>query len=95
MPENIRSEDVRYKAKDTIFTTMPELESIVDMMHHQELVPEKACWSINSGFGDVVTPIKNLYCVGSSTVKRSMGLTRSAYSVLRMMNQMTIDRNII
>lgn len=95
VPENIHQKELRNRARDTIFTTMPELENCIDMMHYQELVPEKACWSINSGFGDVVTPVKNLYCVGSSTVKRSMGLTRSAYSILRMMNQMIIDRNDI
>jgi phytoene dehydrogenase-like protein len=93
VPENTPQRELRDRALDTIFTTMPEIENCVDMIHHQELVPEKACWSINSGFSDVVTPVKNLYCVGSSTVKRSMGVTRSAYSVLRMMNQMAIDRN--
>lgn len=94
MPVNVRPDDMRDKAHETIFTTMPELEKNIEMMHHQELVPEKACWSINSGFSDIVTPIKSLYCVGSSTVKRSMGLTRSAYSVLRMMNQLQIDGNM-
>jgi all-trans-retinol 13,14-reductase len=93
VPEDIPQKEMRNRALDTIFTTMPEIENCVDMMHHQELVPEKACWSINSGFSDVATPVKNLYCVGSSTVKRSMGLTRSAYSVLRMMNHTITEKN--
>ena len=67
---------------------MPEIEKHVDMMHIQELVPEKACWSMNSGFGDVMTPISNLLCVGSDAEKRSMGLTRSSYSVIRMMKSL-------
>jgi hypothetical protein len=73
---------------------LPEIEENVEMIHYQELVPEKACWSINSGFGDVQTPIKNLYCVGSDSERRSMGLTRSAYSVLRCLEIMTSDGNL-
>ena len=82
---------VRQRANETIFTSRPELEKRVEMTHYQELVPENACWSINSGFGDVETPVGNLYCVGSSSVKRSMGLTRCSYSVLRMMELMGIN----
>jgi phytoene dehydrogenase-like protein len=90
-PENDNLKEMKKKALNTIFTTLPELENRVDMMHFQQLVPEKACWSINSGFSDVETPLTNIYCVGSSTVKRSMGLTRSAYSVMRLLNLMSIN----
>jgi len=93
VPKDVDPEEMRRRAMNTIFTTMPELEGRVEMVHYQELVPEKACWSINSGFGDVETPVDNLYCVGSSTIKRSMGLTRSAYSVLRMLDLMKLDGN--
>jgi len=92
-PENLNSNDMRYMARETIFTTCPELEKHVEMIHHQELVPEKACWSINSGFGDVETPINNLYCVGSDAEKRSMGLTRSSYSVIRMIKSLHLMNN--
>lgn len=95
IPENDNLKEMKKKALNTIFTTLPELENRVDMMHFQQLVPEKACWSINSGFSDVETPLKNIYCVGSSTVKRSMGLTRSAYSVMRLLNLMNINENFI
>jgi len=95
VPEDINSKEMKKKALNTIFTTIPELEENVEMMHFQQLVPEKACWSINSGFGDVETPLKNVYCVGSSTVKRSMGLTRSAYSVIRLLNLMKIEGGLI
>jgi phytoene dehydrogenase-like protein len=87
-PENLSSQDMKQRARDTIFSAMPELEKYVDMTHVQELVPEKACWSLNSGFGDVRTPISNLFCVGSDAEKRSMGLTRSSYSVIRMMESL-------
>lgn len=94
VPAGTSTGDVRKRASETIFTSMPELEKRVEMMHYQELVPENACWGINSGFGDVETPVGNLYCVGSSSVKRSMGLTRCAYSVLMMMELMGIDGKI-
>ena len=64
------------------------------MIHYQELVPEKATWSINAGFGDITTPIGNMYCVGSDSYKRSMGLTRSSYSVLKMLETMGIDGHL-
>ncbi len=86
--------EVRKKALNSIFNTMPEIEKEVEMIHYQELIPEKACWEMGSGFGDVKTPIKNLYCVGSDSEKRSMGLTRSAYTVLRMLELMKIDGNL-
>lgn len=91
VPAGTSTGAVRKRAYETIFTSMPELEKRVEMTHYQELVPENACWSINSGFGDVETPVGNLYCVGSSSVKRSMGLTRCSYSVLRMMELMGIN----
>jgi len=87
-PDNLSPQGMKKRARDTIFSAMPEIEKYVDMMHIQELVPEKACWSMNSGFGDVMTPISNLLCVGSDAEKRSMGLTRSSYSVIRMMKSL-------
>lgn len=86
VPENLNNKDIKHMARETIFATKPEIEKHVEMIHYQELVPEKACWSLNSGFGDVETPIMNLYSVGSDAEKRSMGITRSSYSVLRMVN---------
>ena len=94
VPDDCAMADMRKKAIESIFNTIPEIEKNVEMMHYQELVPEKACWSINSGFGDVKTPIKNLYCIGSDSEKRSMGLTRSSYSVLRMIEIMKSDGNL-
>lgn len=94
VPDGHSIADMRIKALESIFNTLPEIEENVEMIHYQELVPEKACWSINSGFGDVQTPIKNLYCVGSDSERRSMGLTRSAYSVLRCLEIMTSDGNL-
>jgi phytoene dehydrogenase-like protein len=88
VPDGRSIADMRIKALDSIFNTLPEMEENVEMIHYQELVPEKACWSLNSGFGNVQTPIENFYCVGSDSEKRSMGLTRSAYSVLRCLEIM-------
>jgi phytoene dehydrogenase-like protein len=95
MPPDKSSEKTREKARHTIFSTIPALEKQVQMIHYQELVPEKATWSINAGFGDIETPIKNMYCVGSDSYKRSMGLTRASYSVLNMLDKMRTNRNLL
>lgn len=62
------------------------------MIHYQELIPEKASWVINSGFGDVKTPIRNFYTVGTDAEKRSAGVSRAAYSVLRCLEVMKSDK---
>ena len=88
IPNDTSLKKAKEKALHTVFSNLPELEKYIDMLHFQELVPEKATWSINAGFGDVVTPIDNMYCVGSDSHKRSMGLTRASYSVLKMLDTM-------
>jgi all-trans-retinol 13,14-reductase len=90
-PRGMSSDKAKEKARNTIFNTVPELERHLDMIHYQELVPEKATWSINAGFGSVETPIENMYCVGSDAFKRSMGLTRVGYSVLKMLENMGMN----
>lgn len=94
VPKGISSEKSKEIARNTIFGNIPALEKNMNMIHYQELVPEKATWSINAGFGDVVTPVKNLYCVGSDSFKRSMGLTRAGYSILKMLDTITKDGHI-
>jgi phytoene dehydrogenase-like protein len=91
VPDGIGSGEARKIAKQTIFDNVPALEKHMDMIHYQELVPEKATWSIKAGFGDVVTPLKSLYCVGSDSFKRSMGLTRAGYSILKMLDTIRND----
>ena len=91
VPQGLSSDKAKEKALNTIFSTVPALEKHMDMIHYQELVPEKATWSINAGFGDVVTPIDNMYCVGSDSFKRSMGLTRASYSVLKMLDTLKVQ----
>ena len=82
----------RRKAFDAILKTVPGIERAVEMVHCQELVPEKACWAINAGFGDVRTPVKNLYTVGTDAEKRSAGISRAAYSVLRFLEVLRADK---
>ena len=92
LPKKYDLKKVREKALDSIFSTIPKIEKYIDMIHEQELIPEKASWSINSGFGDVKTPIKNLYIVGTDAEKRSAGVSRAAYSVLRCLEIMKSDK---
>ena len=88
LPEKYDLEEMKKKALSAIFDTIPEIEKCVDMIHYQELIPEKASWGINSGFGNVKTPIKNLYTIGTDAEKRSAGVSRAAYSVLRCLEIM-------
>ena len=94
VPEGIGSEEMKRKARNTIFSNIPALEKHMDMIHYQELVPEKATWNMNAGFGDVKTPIDNMYCVGSDSFKRSMGLTRTSYSIIKMLETVREDGNL-
>ncbi|HNX08549.1 MAG TPA: NAD(P)/FAD-dependent oxidoreductase [Methanothrix sp.] len=82
---------IRKTAYETIVNNVPDIEKHIDMVHYQELIPEKASWGINCGFGDVRTPIKNLYCVGTDTTKRSAGVNRAAYSVLKLLDIIRSD----
>jgi all-trans-retinol 13,14-reductase len=91
LPDEYDMDEMEKKAFDNILEMHPNIEKYIDMVHYQELVPEKASWSINSGFGDVKTPITNLYCVGTDTEKRSAGVSRAAYSVLRCLDTMRLD----
>lgn len=94
VPDGISPEEMKRKAKHTMFSNIPALEKHVDMIHYQELVPEKATWNMNAGFGDVKTPIGNMYCVGSDSFKRSMGLTRTSYSIIKMLDTFRADGNL-
>jgi len=94
VPEGMGSEEMKRKARHTIFSNIPALEKHMDMIHYQELVPEKATWNMNAGFGDVSTPIGNMYCVGSDSFKRSMGLTRTSYSIIKMLDTFRADGNL-
>jgi all-trans-retinol 13,14-reductase len=94
LPGEYNASTIKKKAFGTIINNIPDIEKHIDMIHYQELIPEKASWGLNSGFGDVRTPIKNLYCVGTDTEKRSAGVNRSAYSVLKCLDIMRSDGNL-
>lgn len=94
IPDEYDSQKVRKKALESIIQICPEIENHIEMIHYQDLIPEKAAWGINSGFGDVETPIPNLYCVGTDTEKRSAGVSRAAYSVLRFLEIIKMDGNL-
>jgi phytoene dehydrogenase-like protein len=94
LPGEYNSSSIKEKAFQTIVDNIPYIEKHIDMIHYQELIPEKASWGINCGFGDVRTPIRNLYCVGTDTTKRSAGVNRAAYSVLNLLDVIRSDGNI-
>jgi all-trans-retinol 13,14-reductase len=82
------------KALEAIYKVMPELEKKTDLVHYQVLIPEKAAWTVNTEFASIRTPFKNLYLVGTDTEKRSMGLTRASYSVIKLLDALREDKVI-
>ena len=82
--ENIDLEYEKGGAYDTILRVYPGIDKYMDMVHYQVTTPEKAAVSINGFISDTQTPIKNLYIVGTDADDRSMGVTRAAYSVVKL-----------
>lgn len=87
--KNIRAQIDR--TFDTLFDSVPGLEDHLVMKHAQITVPDKAAITINGEFADVRTPVKGLYMAGTDTDKRSMGITRAAYSVIDLMEALEKD----
>ena len=80
--KNIQAE--KHDAFETILRVYPGIDKHIDMTHYQVTTPEKAAVSINGFIGDTETPIKNLFLVGTDADDRSMGVTRAAYSVVKL-----------
>ena len=89
------NEDKRIKASyETIYDAIPGIEDNIEMKHYQITIPEKAAVTIDGYFADVRTPISNLYVAGTDTDKRSMGITRAAFSVIELLKKMNEDGNL-
>ncbi|MGD9780278.1 phytoene desaturase family protein [Methanomethylovorans sp.] len=92
-PEKDDSSEIK-KAYETIYNAVPGIGEHVEMKHEQIIIPEKAAVTIDGNFADIRTPIKNLYVAGTDTDRRSMGITRAAYSVIEMLRVLNIDSNL-
>ena len=92
-PEKENSSEIK-KAYETIYNAVPGIEEHVEMKHEQIIIPEKAAVTIDGNFADIRTPIKNLYVAGTDTDRRSMGITRAAYSVIEMLRVLNADGNL-
>ena len=92
LPADCDPEKEKKRALEGIYKIMPELENAAEMIHYQTLIPEKATWTIGTQFTGIRTPIKNFYLVGTDTEKRSMGITRASYSVLKLLDTLREDR---
>lgn len=92
-PEKDDSSEIK-KAYETIYNAVPDIKEHVEMRHEQILTPEKASVTIDGNFADIRTPIKNLYVAGTDTDRRSMGITRAAYSVIEMLRIVNSDGNL-
>ncbi|WMW23496.1 NAD(P)/FAD-dependent oxidoreductase [Methanolobus mangrovi] len=86
------NEDMQIKkAYETIYHAIPKIEEHIEMKHNQITIPEKAAVTIDGYFADVRTPINGLYAAGTDTDKRSMGVTRAAYSIVELLKKMNED----
>jgi len=92
LPSGCDAKKEKKRALEGIYKIMPELEKKVDMIHYQMLIPEKATWTINTQFTGIRTPLKDFYLVGTDTEKRSMGITRASYSVLKLLDTLKEDK---
>lgn len=92
--ENSNDEQELKKAYDIIFRALPNVERHIEMQHEQIAVPEKAAVTIHGKFAGIRTPVQNLYVVGTDTDKRSMGITRAAYSIIELLKFLSEDGNL-
>jgi phytoene dehydrogenase-like protein len=91
--DNTEVEEIK-KAYEVIFRAHPNLEKYIEMQHEQIMVPEKAAVTIHGKFADIRTPIRNLYIAGTDTDRRSMGITRAAYSIIELLKGLNEDGNL-
>jgi len=82
------------KGYETIYSAIPRIEKNVEMKHEQVTIPEKAAVTIDGKFADIRTPVRNLYVAGTDADKRSMGITRAAYSIIEMLRVVKEDGNL-
>jgi phytoene dehydrogenase-like protein len=92
--EKMDIESEKKKALYLIMKAVPGIEKNIEMTHYQVTIPEKAAVTINGFFAGTRSPIKNLYLAGTDTDKRSMGVTRAAYSALELLKAMKEDKNL-
>ncbi|MHC1572443.1 MAG: FAD-dependent oxidoreductase [Methanosarcinales archaeon] len=94
MNEKRRLKDEKERAMDTITRAIPRIERFIEMEHYQTTTPEKAAVTIDGYIAENRTPIKNLYLVGTDADRRSMGITRAAYSTLHLIEEMKNDGHL-
>jgi phytoene dehydrogenase-like protein len=92
-PEKNNNSEIKM-AYETIYNAIPSIEEHIEMKHEQIIIPEKAAVTIDGNFADIRTPIRNLYVAGTDTDRRSMGITRAAYSVIEMLRVLNADGNL-
>ncbi|MCK4327028.1 MAG: NAD(P)/FAD-dependent oxidoreductase [Candidatus Diapherotrites archaeon] len=62
----------------------PGIREHIEMTHYQVLVAEQAANAKDNFFSGVKLPVDGLYAVGTDVDRRSMGVTRAAYSVVSL-----------
>ncbi|MFC2162898.1 phytoene desaturase family protein [Candidatus Altiarchaeota archaeon] len=80
--------------KDSIAAAHPGILDATDFSHTQVTIPEKAAITMTAEFPEPKTPVNGLYLVGTDADTRSMGITRAAFSVLKMREDLKESRII-
>jgi len=94
LPQNFNLEKEKEIALACFEENFPGIERQIDMVHYQVLTPEKAAYSVKNTLPSPITPIKGLYLVGTDTDKRTMGVTKASYSVIRLLDILRRDTAI-
>ncbi|RLG13552.1 MAG: NAD(P)/FAD-dependent oxidoreductase [Candidatus Nanohalarchaeota archaeon] len=84
-------EDTRKSLASTLEYIFPDIAKYVEMKYEQVEIPEKTAIRINTVLPKTKSPVENLYLVGTDTEKRSMGLTKAAYSVMNLEKELFND----
>ena len=84
-------ENEKKRLFDTVCARLRNIGPHIQMRHFQVLIPEKAAWVVNQEMPSCQTPVEGLYLVGTDTTTKSMGVTRSAYSVHNLLDALRKD----
>ncbi|MCK5040490.1 MAG: NAD(P)/FAD-dependent oxidoreductase [Candidatus Aenigmarchaeota archaeon] len=77
-------DDTKKRLARTMEYVYPGIAEYVELKYEQVEVPEKAAIRINTVLPKTKSPVENLYLVGTDTERKSMGLTKAAYSVINL-----------
>ena len=76
---------------EVVEEVFPNIKKDVEMIHYHVLTPEQASNARGNFFSGVKLPVDGMYAVGTDVDRRSMGITRAAYSVVSLLERLEQD----